>query len=731
VKIAIEDRVIEVDDNASQAEIEDIVNDFSVRLAGEKERMAKTQKPIDKSGDSAAQAFTSSIGRGFVKSGRGLRTLFNLATGDEADLAKLEAERKEEKKAFKDLEEQYPIATTTGQIVGEIGALAPAGLGVGGLITKGAGKIAAPRAAQIAGAGGAGVTEGAIIGADEGQAVEGGAIGGLAGAGLELILPKVGRLLRNKFGDAAKLDQLVEVSSDGSIKPTPVLKNALAQQGDSFDNVLSQAQREAVSPEQAELIGAYGAEGVTPATKTRIFPDKKAQQAEAFLMSQTDSNAADKFVENVIEENRQIKARFGAIADDLGLGGEEAGESIKNALYNVKSDLRSTRNKAYEDLAEAARYRPEIVNMMPLNQDYLKEGLSGVRNLGLDDSTNTALVGALRDYGLIERVGKADELGKFLGEPEVKDFNLGTLSDFRTRILNAFDVTKPKEAKARRVLSSSIDDMEGEIIDAFEGTGEAMPALIQQKAKAARETVKKEKRMLESRDLVNQLLKPKAAGLQANESPLVASSKVFNKIATKSTPVEDVRKLVSVLEREAGEEGAEAIGNLQASTMLNLLDGAIIPSKKLSDPKTGEKIAMLSGTKLENEIKKLGEDKIRAIFKNNKEALDSLSNLRKIAERSVEDFNVVQKGSLPTKVMNELFNKIAKIRNVNIVGGIGDITEGVRGASALKQTQKIAPDIKDLKRFIAFQDNEALSNIVNDAIAASGAVVAAEEATEK
>jgi len=109
VKIAIEDRVIEVDDNASQAEIEDIVNDFSVRLAGEKERMAKTQKPIDKSGDSAAQAFTSSIGRGFVKSGRGLRTLFNLATGDEADLAKLEAERKEEKKAFKDLEGKKSI----------------------------------------------------------------------------------------------------------------------------------------------------------------------------------------------------------------------------------------------------------------------------------------------------------------------------------------------------------------------------------------------------------------------------------------------------------------------------------------------------------------------------------------------------------------------------------------------------------------------------------------------
>ena len=41
MKIAIEDRVIEVDDNASQAEIEDIVNDFSVRLAGEKEKMAK------------------------------------------------------------------------------------------------------------------------------------------------------------------------------------------------------------------------------------------------------------------------------------------------------------------------------------------------------------------------------------------------------------------------------------------------------------------------------------------------------------------------------------------------------------------------------------------------------------------------------------------------------------------------------------------------------------------
>ena len=532
------------------------------RESTEESRLAKTQRPIIEEGESSAEAFTASMGRGFVKSARGLRALFNLATNDEADLAKLEAQRQEEKKAFEGMEERHPIATTGGQIVGEIAATAPLGLGVGALTTKGAGMVAAPRAAQVLGAGAAGATEGAIIGADEGQATEGSVVGGIAGAGLELILPKVGRLLRSKFGNRANVDELVEVSQDGTITPTPILQDALAQQGDSFDNVLSQAQQEAVSPQQAELIGAYGAEGIAPATKTRIFPDKKAQQAEAFLMSQTDSAAADKFVENVIEENRQIKARFGTIADELGLAGEEAGESVKNALFNVKSDLRSTRNKAYEDLAEAAKYRPEIVNMMPLNQDYLKEGLSGVRNLGLDDSTNNALVSALKDYGLIERAGKADELGKFLGEPEVRDFNLGTLADFRTRALNAFDVTKPKEAKARRTMANAIDDMEGEIIDAFDGSGEAMPALIQQKAKAARETVKKEKRMLESRDLVNQLLKPKAAGMNAAESPQVAASKVFDKISAKSATVEDVRKLMGVLEREAGEEGLEAIGNL-------------------------------------------------------------------------------------------------------------------------------------------------------------------------
>ena len=92
---------------------------------------------------------------------------------------------------------------------------------------------------------------------------------------------------------------------------------------------------------------------------------------------------------------------------------------------------------------------------------------------------------------------------------------------------------------------------------------------------------------------------------------------------------------------------------------------------------------------------------------------------------------VLERQTCLTKVMNSLFNKIANVRGVSVIGGVGDLTESMRGASALKKTQQIKPEIKDLQRFVAFQDNEGLGNIISDAINALGAVTAAEETTER
>jgi len=144
------------------------------------------------SGLSALDAFTISAGRGLKKTGRGVQTLFNLAQqglqvgegGQAEDLARIEAERQEEARLFEPLEREFPIATTAGELTGEIGATLPIGLGVGSLATR-----AIAPAANIARSGGAlrtaataerfapaiaaGTAEGSVIGAEEGDIATG------------------------------------------------------------------------------------------------------------------------------------------------------------------------------------------------------------------------------------------------------------------------------------------------------------------------------------------------------------------------------------------------------------------------------------------------------------------------------------------------------------------------------------------------------------------------------
>lgn len=700
------------------------------------------EQPIAAKQTSGLEAAGASIGKGVVKGAQGIENLFELISGDSTDdvsafLGLPSSERQE--KAFEPLREEFPITTTVGEIAGEIAATAPIGAGVGSAALKGVNLAKGGAAAsRFIPALAAGATEGSIIGAAEEDAGFGALIGGGTAVAAEALLPPVARRLKRFFGKAKPLDELVSVA-DGVVSPTKETLDVLDDVGVKFDDIITESQEELLTPKQAAIKGAFKKEGIEPASRTRIRPNVEDIQREGFLLRQSGSEgAASDFRQKVVQENEALKGRFEDIANEVGISGEQGADKLKTALFDIKSSMRSARNRAYQDLADVAQDKPELIKRIPLNKDRLVDGVREASEIGVDPSTENAVLRAFEDFGLVEKGERKGAFDLITGESGIEDLSLANLHKFRKRINSVFDVTKPKEVIARKSIINAIDDIELEIVDAFDDealSSVKTPKLIRDAAVRARQSVIDEKKVFNEGDLIQQLVAPKVAGLDAKEAPLVASSKVFNKITTKATPVENVRKLVSTLKNDGSEESLEALGNLQASTMMDLLDFSVQPSKKLVD-KQGTTVDMFSGTRLNNRIKQIGEDKINALFDNNKDALRSLKRLRKISDARITPEEAIQKGSLPPSVLNTLFDTISKSKGVPVVGGAGDIAEKIQSSGAAKKVTSFKPSDDDLIDFIVLEGNPRLTKLLEAAgkytpTRTAATVTATEKATEK
>lgn len=670
---------------------------------------------------SAREVFALNVGRGMAGGVRGMENLFNMMTGSDTtaltDLANIPTKEQEER-AFAPLESSNPLASTLGELAGEIAITTPVGGAVGNAVKPVAGALkAGATVSRFAPVVAAGATEGAIIGADEDAAGFGALLGGGAAGIAEAALPPIARRLKRYFGKAKPLGELVEVS-DGVVKPTKETVEVLDEVGVNFDDIAREAQDEILNPKQAAVKGAFAKEGIEPASRTRIRPNVQDIQREGFLLRQTgDDGAASAFRQRVVNENEAIKNRFSQLADEFGVTGEEGANKLRNSLFDIQSNMRSARNRAYQDLAEVSKGNPELVNRIPLNTNTLINGVREASEVGLDDSTEKAVVRAFEDFGLVEKGQRSGGLDLITGDTPVDKLTLANLNRFRARINNAFDSTKPKEVVARGRIIKAIDDIEEEVVNAFDDAGFSgadTPKVIQDAAKRARQSVIDEKKVFNQNDVIEKLVSPKRAGLNAKESPLVAASKTFDKIFTKSTPVEDVRKLVNTLSNQGSDESLEAIGNLQASTMLNLLDSAVKPSSKLVD-ESGTTVNVFSGAKLNRRIEQIGEDKIRAIFKNNPEALKSLARLRKIGNAMITPEEAVQKGSLPPGVLNTVFDTISKTKGVPVVGAAADVGEKIQTGAASRKVTSFKPSEDDMIDFILFEGNPRLQKMLEAA----------------
>jgi len=599
------------------------------------------------------QAFTIGMGKGFTDVGRGLPTetqegMFgDIGAGARAYKGvELPAEREggptlEEQEAMARLEQKYPVAVPMGEITGESLPFLPTGMGAEMALSK-AGLTGAANVAARMGTGTIlGGAEGAILAEDPGEgALVGGTIGaGLAGA--EVLFPVIGRLggkiFRRVTGTVPKGAML-----DAAGRPTQELQGALEKAGMTFEDLTEDAQSvisqqmPGADPEQVARKAMFTEEGI-PLTKGELTQGFEQQALEQQLLKSTQEKAAEPLRQFKLDQSEAIKKN---LSDNMGLefSQEETGEFIKKALVDKKSLLRTQKNELYEQAAQNAKE----VGQVPVFTDSISEALpddATMRRIGILDSEGVKKVDDwLMEYGVKDPTPEMLEAGF---EPSM--LTLENFDEFRVglnQIAQGSDAIKNVTGPITRALDSEVDNLAENL------AGKGLPDNIVAPLKEARATVRQMKTEFDPKATVGQLTDLKKNSMEQ----VTESSKVYNKLTSKALPVESTRKVIKSL-RAAGEEGKSALGALQSTTMLDLIDAGFgTQSRKIDGVKVFNPIAF------KNRIKNIGQDKINAIFADNKQVLKSLKNIDKIAADITPTADAVPKGSAP--IIQDLMNKL-------------------------------------------------------------------------
>ena len=651
---------------AAQAAIAQFPVDYR---EGAMRELASEQGPLD--------SLLIGMGRGFYNIGRGV------GLADPADEV--------EQQAYAALQEQRPVATTIGEIVGESAPFIIPGAG--------AGKIAAlaPRAAAMAGIGSAqGTISARGRGEDLNSQMVSGAIGGAVAGGLELALPYIGRaagsVVRRVTG-REPAGQLVDAAG----RPTAELQDALAKAGISYDKLAESAMREltqaapGTNPTQAARAALFASENI-PATRGAITQDFTQQATEARLAESASDIAASPFREMIKGQSEAIKGRLDDLVQQLGVP-DRTGESLKEALSGRKALLKADKNRLYNEAAEAAK----DVGGIPILPDEIR--------LAIPDANK------LEDLA-ITSPGAIESLDKALVKYGIKEAPEGYKGGFTPLTVENFEsfrklLNNIERADTTGASSVAIGPIKNALDTSFDSMVDSINSpQIRDKLVGARGIVRNLKTEFSPQALAGRLIDTKRDGV----TEVVEASKVVPTLFSKATPVEQLKKTLGNLSK-GGEKGKQAIGDLQAATIMSLMDKAY--------GATGRKIGdtpIFGSAAFQKALKDIGEDKINVLFSGNKEALQRLKNIEGIAKLIQPPSAAVPKGS--ASVNADLFKRFVASKVpfgetfmdvINTAKMAGDTGRDVQKAlSARPELIKMAQSIN--------RDYPALASVIGIAV---------------
>ena len=613
----------------------------------------------------------STFDKFLVGAGRGLKTIGRgLGIADQEDEAT--------KRAFKSLADDS-LAAQAGEIVGQSAPfIAAAPLSGAGLVTSTAGRSLIPAAqstlGRIAGTGILGAAEGGVIssglGGSADDVVTGAGVGGAIGAGMELVIPAIGKLASKIYQKLGRSPRGPLLDANGA--PTPEFEQALADSGTTFEDLTNEAfatvNKQNIEPVQAARKARFESLDI-PSTAGDITQDFKQQAKEQRLLSQAASESGEPLRQLKLNQSEAFKSRVNELIDSLGIP-DEAGDNIKDALMGRKSLIRSEKNQFYQ---EAFDKSPELAGV-PIVPDTIIESMADNaqkrRISRLSPTQTNALDDLLVEFGL-----DASQEAVEAFDGQITPLSAGNFEDFR-QALN--QIERSDQSGAIKVLTGPIKnalDAETALIDdAIKRSGITDSAVLDL-FKAARDRTKTLKTEFSPQSIAGRLIDVKRDGV----TPVIEASKVSRSLLSQNAPIEELQRTLSSL-RKSGEKGARGIKDLQASVILNALNDALsAPSRKTSGIET------IGGNQFAKSLNKFGDAKLKELFKGDEKSLNRLLNLKQTALDMSPEAAATPKGSAPVilDIMQRTGNLpgLAAIRDtINFVIKAGADDRAVRKA---------------------------------------------------
>jgi len=592
------------------------------------------------------EAFLIGAGKGFTDVGRGLGLV--------------DEESESDAQAMGALREQRPFTTGGGEILGQAAPFVPAGLAAGAIPAIG-GRI-------LAGAG-LGGAEGAVLASGTGQDVlEGSGVGTAIGGAAEALFPVIGRLGRSLYRKVTGSLPAGALIDDVG-RPMPALQSALDEAGMTFDDLTADAQtllrdaRPGTDPNQLARAARFNSEGV-PISRGELMQEGGFEQRalENRLLESTADPQAERFRQFKLQQSQSIRNALETSVNTRQLS-EDTGNLIKESLAGRKKLLRTQKNQLYSEALEAAKESGGI----PIFPGSIREAMPDADTLEDLAITAPAAIDSLTKlstkYGLIDPTDAMLEAG-FKQTPI-------TLENFERvrKSLNAIERGDQTGAAsvAIRPLIEALDD---EVMNLAEtATGLGLSERVITPLKNARAVVREMKTEFNPKALAGQLIDVK----RNSSEPVIFGSKVYDKLTSKAQPVENVRRVMDSL-RQSGEQGSQAIADMQATTMLDLINSGFSTQSRQVDG-----IQVFNPIKFKKRLQDIGDGKLAAIFQTSPTTLARLKNIDRIAGDLVSPAGAVPKGS--ASVILDLMNRV----------GITAITSKVPGAGLfVEQIQRLA-----------------------------------------
>ena len=258
-----------------------------------------------------------------------------------------------------------------GRVVGQAAPFLPLSLGAGAATATGG--IAAKAGGQAA----VGALEGGLIargtGGDTEDILAGAAIGGAIGGGAEVVAPYISRaaraLVRKVRGERAAGNLI-----DDAGRPTPELQRALDDSGQSFDDLVQEAERQQKADTVGDVVAAGRRESPESAAQSIEVSPQRLEAAERLGLGEpapvsvlTEDQATQELAGALaaVQGSRSSSAldafteEFGRRADkyieDIG-GSIDRGAVSDQLLDNIQSDIsriKALENRLYEPIDEA------------------------------------------------------------------------------------------------------------------------------------------------------------------------------------------------------------------------------------------------------------------------------------------------------------------------------------------------------------------------------------------